>query len=107
MTEDQVPEGSGMELVMPFVSVSSVGGPYDDDAFAAGWQCGLIAANLEVAERLNVTELTWPFFRTALAKQVDLIAMRHGFVATIGASEEYPEWGVLIVTRGDADAVAE
>lgn len=29
-------------LVMPFTVVASVGGPYDDDAFAAGFTAGRI-----------------------------------------------------------------
>ncbi len=96
--EDQ-PESEGMELVMPFVAVASVGGPYDDEAFAAGWQAGQVEGALAIAVHLGATRLHFPIFRTALAKQADLIAMKHGYTAAVVASEEYPEWGVMTITK--------
>lgn len=39
-------EEQGYGLVMPFVSVASKGGPYDDDAYAAGWAMGALDAKL-------------------------------------------------------------
>lgn len=96
--EDQ-PEGEGMELVLPFVLVASVGGPYDDDAFAAGWQCGDIDRTLAQVPD-TVDRLHWPVFRTALHRQVDLIAMRYGFdTVVVVPSQEWPEWGTLTIAR--------
>jgi len=87
-------------LVMPFVVVTSKGGPYQDDAFVAGFQCGTIAASLELAMPLNVDRLFWPIFRTALAPQIDLLAMRFGFHhVEVVSSEEWPEWATLTITR--------
>jgi hypothetical protein len=92
--------GEPMELVMPFVVCWSNGGPYMDDAFAAGWQAGEIAASVALAERLNVHSLHWPIFRTALTKQIDLVALRHNGVAHVVPSDGYPEWGALTITFG-------
>jgi hypothetical protein len=96
--QDQ-PESKAMELVMPFVVVASKGGPYDDESFAAGWQAGQIEGALATAVHLGATRLHFPIFRTALLKQVDLIAMRHGYTASVEASEEWPEWGALVITK--------
>ena len=101
--EDQ-PECEGMELVMPFVVVTSKGGPFDDDAFTAGWAAAEIDGTLATAERIGATEVKFEVFRTALLKQVDLIAMRYGFASVVvEASEEWPEWGVLTVRRERPD----
>jgi hypothetical protein len=62
------------ELVMPFVVVQSQGGPYDDDAFQAGWLSGWLDARLE----RNDHSATWA--PVTLRPQIDLIAMKHGFV---------------------------
>ena len=94
------PEGEAMELVMPFIVCTSQGGPYDDDSFTAGFLAGQIDQALKIAAAANCETLSWPIFRMALAPQVDLIAMRYGFAAVVEASDAYPEWGELVVTRG-------
>ena len=61
------------ELVMPFVTVASKGGPHDDQAYVAGYEMGLLAADLQYAPG--------EFERTIRAEnlpQADLIAMHHG-----------------------------
>ncbi len=73
-------------LVMPFVAVHSKGGPYDDEAYCAGYEMGqldelLAAASLRQALG-DVLLLDEPMtIRAANREQADLIAMRHGYVA--------------------------
>lgn len=63
------------ELLMPFVTVTSVGGPHDDDAYVAGFEMGrydgLLAASMD-GDRIDT-------IRTDNVAQADLIAMRYGF----------------------------
>lgn len=61
-------------LVMPFTVCAGRGGPYDDVAFVAGYQCGLIEARLRDGEP-EVKEYVPP----ALVPQIDLLAMRFGY----------------------------
>lgn len=86
-------------LVMPFVVCASEGGPYEDDAFAAGYECGLLDAVL--AQR--PVEVEQPV-RSASLPLVDLIAMRHGFTLTAEAWDEHPdEWSHITLTRSNVD----
>jgi len=66
------------ELLMPFVACQSQGGPYDDEAFTAGWRCAEVYLALQVASGWHgpakVTELP----------QLDLIAMRWQRTLTAG-----------------------
>ncbi len=63
------------ELVMPFLPVVSRGGPYDDEAFAAGYRMGRLdgdlAQGVDHPRPIGVGE----------REQADLIAMRHGYAA--------------------------
>ena len=61
--------------VMPFVAVTSQGGPFDDQAFTAGFQCGQLWQLLHV-ERPEAVSLS--VYRD-LERQVDLIAMAAGY----------------------------
>lgn len=61
-------------LVMPFRCVTSVGGPFDDDAFTAGWQAGALYQKLSVPNLVAASEMLYE----ALEAQADLIAMRFG-----------------------------
>lgn len=84
------------ELVMPFVCVTSKGGPYDDTAFCAGWHMGSLDALL-ASTRPVVHEDT---IRTSCREQADLISMKHGYKATFEESE-YDEWTFMSLTRED------
>lgn len=66
-------DDNGFDLVMPFVSVQSKGGPHDDSAFAAGYAMGLLDAELggSVFDQGRA-------IRVEDRAQADLIAMRHG-----------------------------
>jgi hypothetical protein len=80
-------EEQGYGLVMPFVSVASKGGPYDDDAYAAGWAMGALDTRLAMSF-VPVHEET---VRAADVPQADLIAMKHGYRMEQQPSE-FDEW---------------
>lgn len=73
------------ELVMPYVTVTSRGGPHDDDSFVAGWVCGRIDAQLSTLVALRGTCSVW--IPPEVAPQVDLIAMRHHYLASLGDTD--------------------
>jgi hypothetical protein len=83
-------EPEGYDLVMPFVSVASKGGPYDDDAYAAGWAMGALDARLGGHPHVRplMHEET---VRTADVEQADLIAMKNGYRMSRTESE-VEEW---------------
>lgn len=79
MTDD-APEGGSQpryELVMPFVVVASAGGPYDDEAFVAGWSCAEVDQALTALAPWRATFQR--AVRAGVVPQVDLIAMKHGY----------------------------
>lgn len=95
-SEDQ-PGGYG--LVMPFVSVASKGGPYDDDAYCAGWAMGALDTRLGAAMRLMSHEET---VREADVPQADLIAMKNGYRMESTPSE-VDGWVFCEFVTGDFD----
>ncbi len=70
-------------LVMPFINVTSKGGQYDDVAFCAGYEMGLLDAKLE-HEQPPVLEQT---IHDGNTEQADLIAMHRGYRAELTTSE--------------------
>lgn len=75
-------EESQFDLVMPFVTVESKGGPHDDASYVAGYEMGLLDAALAARpERHEVT------VHSVSALQADLLAMRHGFAVSVRESE--------------------
>lgn len=81
------------ELVVPFVTVTSKGGPHDDDSYVAGYEMGLLDAWLEVSR--------WPtvrVVRTANRPQAELLAMRHGFNVEVEAYAPDSQWSTLHLT---------
>lgn len=81
------------EMVMPFVAVQSKGGPYDDAAYVAGYQMGLLDAELSgsVFDQGRAIGV-------ANRAQADLIAMRHGFIAEF-TDEEVEGWVCMTIRR--------
>lgn len=75
--QDQ-PEQDGYSLVIPFIVCTSQGGPYDDDAFVAGFQAGQIWRSLAAIAAVEGTGFD-AMVRTELLPQLELIAMHHGF----------------------------
>ena len=94
MSDDEYDDRERHELVMPFVVCSSVGGPYEDDAFVAGFSAGIIDTKLSTREIAATTGL----FRTDLTPQIDLIAMRYGYHVDLLAEPE-DGWSHLGFTR--------
>lgn len=72
--DDHMP---GWQLLMPFVICTSKGGPYDDEAFTAGYAAGRVAAILEAApaavDRVRFT------LQRPLLPQLELIGMLYAF----------------------------
>jgi hypothetical protein len=65
-------------LLFPFVSVLSAGGIFDDAAFTAGFELGILHADLGAAARVTATSLRRTL-RTDNVTQADLIAMHHSY----------------------------
>lgn len=76
---------SGFELVMPFLPVQSKGGPYDDEAYTAGWEMGLLDYRLSLPISFHSSVIT---VRANNRTQADLIAMRHGYTTEICGEAE-------------------
>lgn len=86
-----VEEEGEYEMAMPIVLAKSNGGPYEDAAVVAGMTCGALDQELVMAKALH----TLPHERyidAPLLKQVDLIAMKHGYVTRPGALDEASGW---------------
>lgn len=84
------------QLVMPFVACRSEGGPYDDEAFVAGYRLGILDAKLH-ARQPTFSEPIEPLAR----EQCDLLAMRYGYSFEAEPDEEYPDdWLIATFTRG-------
>ena len=71
--DDQEP---GYQLVVPFVVCKSNGGPYDDEAYVAGWEMGALAARIAAARAhgLGLPGLT---LHRGNLPQLDLLAMQN------------------------------
>lgn len=72
----------GYELIMPFLPVRSNGGPYDDTAYAAGFEMGALDGLLAAVTR--ATGGTHGPYEVSIhaqnRDQADLVAMRYGYV---------------------------
>ncbi len=81
------------EMVMPFLPVASRGGPFEDQAFVAGYQAGRLDAQLEHERPPEVLVLV----DERLREQADLIAMGRGY--TLEAQGAGEGWVRLRLTR--------
>lgn len=72
-------ETPSFEMVMPFLPVTSKGGPFDDDAYSAGYEMGLLDGLLGDTYTFG---LVCRALRPENQQQADLLAMRHGWRAT-------------------------
>lgn len=93
MSDHEEPGHERWGLVMPFVVCSSKGGPYEDTAFVAGYQAGGIDMALAAQSAISGEGMRVTVY-TALVPQLDLIAMRHGFLAEAETDTLYPQWTV-------------
>lgn len=83
------------ELVMPFVAVTSRGGPFDDAAYTAGYEMGLLDAALQAAAG-PIVERT---VREENREQADLLAMRHGWTIECSAPQDGWTFAVFRAVR--------
>jgi hypothetical protein len=74
-------------LVMPFVVCQSEGGPYEDEAFVAGYDLGVLDTLLD-AKPLVVHRT----MRSESLPQVELVAMKHGYTVRHGAPTGDDDW---------------
>lgn len=90
------------DLVMPFVVCASNGGPYQDDAYVAGWEAGSLDKALELTHSVFPAErIVFPqAFHADNRDQIDLIAMRYGMVAEFADLED--GWVSLVLKRVEA-----
>ena len=89
------------DLVMPFVTVASKGGPHEDDSYVAGYEMGLLDARLQsLGEWVESCTFT---IQSANFDQADLIAMRHGF-SKIDVRFQPEGWSYITVSRPSEDA---
>jgi hypothetical protein len=79
------------ELMMPFVLCKTNGGPFDDEAFTVGWDCGALEAELSTCSRLGATPRA-RYIKVAVLPQLDLIAMDTKFTLTLGEHSPEGEW---------------
>lgn len=84
------------ELSLPFVVVKSVGGPFDDEAFVAGYNVARVVMQLAVLKPLGgiCKDSTFHYVNPAIIPQLDLVAMREGCMMGQGLEENgfVPVW---------------
>jgi hypothetical protein len=107
MNPEDEPQDDGWHCAVPFVVCRSQGGPYDDDAFVAGYHAGQIGQALTTAATVGACRLRFTV-RTEMVKQLDLIAMDRGFTLTAAPVEEtedhdaMPDWTYATFEATDA-----
>lgn len=79
------------QIVMPFIVVTSRGGPYADDPFVAGFDLGQLDSLLGVGRPRFLLRTV----RSDCVVQADLIAMRHGYEMHQRPCSDQPEWTFL------------
>lgn len=90
---DEPDPSAHWDLRMPFVVCASKGGPYDDQSFVAGYQAGMIDAQLQVARGVGARTVHFPIVHTELVPQLVLIGMGHGYPAMdVDSSQQWPQW---------------
>lgn len=99
MGEPDEPIPDAHSLVIPFVTVTSRGGPHDDASFVAGYEAGLIDARLAVGDRIGMNTYRTTV-HTDLIRQHDLVAMHHGYTLTHEPAG-VDGWSVATFTAGE------
>lgn len=84
---------------MPFVVCKSNGGTLDDESFVNGYACGMIDVSLRLSKTLEQSppEQT---VRAVVLPQLDLIAMRNGYIMDVRKSKS-PAWAYVSFDRDD------
>lgn len=81
--------------VLPFVVCASKGGPYEDDAYVAGYEAAQIDS---VLERLAVGSDVTVTVHAPNLPQIELVAMRRGCAAKV-TGEEVDGWVSITYTK--------
>jgi hypothetical protein len=87
----------GYDLVMPFLPVQSNGGPHDDAAYVAGYEMGLLDAQLSQSHFDQGRAI-----HGENREQADLIAMRHGYLGEF-TNDSGDGWVCMKVHQATAD----
>lgn len=92
----------GYELVMPFVTCASNGGPHDDESYTRGWEMGTLDA------QLSLTPAMLSFGQVLIHRDsrpmADLVLARHGWHLQnflYAAEGEGSEWHWCDIERDD------
>lgn len=94
-------ESAEFGMVMPFIACKSQGGPFDDVAFVAGYQAGMVDQALMSAAAATATEVVF-CVNTELRGQLELIGMKNGFpVMRAEVWDEAPDWTYYTFRRSD------
>jgi hypothetical protein len=88
------------DLAMPFVTVKSEGGPFDDEAYVCGFEAGQLDSRLAQISAFLDTYAT--AIHVENRKQADLIAMRYGFTTEFEECGEDCGWLHVTFTRGES-----
>lgn len=94
---------TGYDLVMPFVTVASKGGPHEDQAYTAGWEMGALHALL--SQERDHPHVHVQTVRADNREQADLIAMDCGYTAMFSFTAE--GWLLASFARLPPDAEAQ
>lgn len=89
-------------LVMPFVLTKSEGGPFDDESFVMGCVVGGLITEID-ALPLCATGYA-RYVQAAVLPQMDLVAMKYGFVMSSEPWSEDAYWAWMTLTRPEADS---
>ena len=94
-------EETSYDLVVPFVTCTSKGGPHDDQSYVAGWAMGSLWARLE-GTHPSIWEDT---ILTESVPQADLIAMHFGYGAHFVDGPD--GWSFMTLTNDPANLGGE
>lgn len=89
--------GEDDDLIYPFVSIASNGGPHDDESYVCGYEVGRIDAALSMLPQ-SVAVVRY-LIHEANIQQIDLLAMHYGFTSHLGEVED--GWVTAALSRGD------
>lgn len=90
-------------LVVPFVVTESYDGPLDDEAFTIGFELGQIDSEMDICAALYAIPQS-RYVHTVGVEQLDLLAMRRGYLLQPGDRDDSDEWTYVEFKRhGDDD----
>lgn len=88
-----------LEIVMPLLPVRSRGGPFPDDAYICGFEMGLLDMQLG---QMPTRDLPSRPIHVENRDQADLIAMRHGYLASF-TETDVDGWVHLRIRRSRSE----